>query len=156
MNQNIQNRLKRRLLELREELEGEIVQLSDSILTGAHPVGEHDGCVSESIEKEIMLEHTEEDICQAVSDALTRLDDGTFGRCLACGKKIAARRLEALPYTAFCIGCEYQKENERIQKAKTQAIVANALVGRCKRWPASKASRAKRNYLVGRMRCLPV
>jgi DnaK suppressor protein len=41
-----------------------------------------------------------------VDDALARLDDGTFGACVRCGKPIPPGRLEALPWAAFCIDCQ--------------------------------------------------
>lgn len=40
-----------------------------------------------------------------VQQALTRLDDGTYGECEKCGESINAARLEALPSAAFCINC---------------------------------------------------
>jgi DnaK suppressor protein len=41
-----------------------------------------------------------------VDAALARLDDGTFGVCLRCGREIAPGRLEALPWAAHCIDCQ--------------------------------------------------
>jgi DnaK suppressor protein len=41
-----------------------------------------------------------------VDAALARLDDGTFGVCLRCGREIAPARLEALPWAAHCIDCQ--------------------------------------------------
>jgi DnaK suppressor protein len=41
-----------------------------------------------------------------VDAALARLDDGTFGQCLRCGREIASARLEALPWAAHCIECQ--------------------------------------------------
>jgi RNA polymerase-binding transcription factor len=41
-----------------------------------------------------------------VEAALARLDDGTYGTCLRCGKPIAPERLEALPWAAHCIDCQ--------------------------------------------------
>ena len=38
-----------------------------------------------------------------VERALGKMDDGTYGRCEACGKEIAEARLEAMPATRFCI-----------------------------------------------------
>jgi DnaK suppressor protein len=46
-----------------------------------------------------------------VEHALQRIVEGVYGRCEYCGEKIAATRLNALPYTNSCIGC--QRENER-------------------------------------------
>jgi DnaK suppressor protein len=37
--------------------------------------------------------------------ALRRLDDGTYGRCLTCGERIAGPRLDALPTAHLCIEC---------------------------------------------------
>jgi DnaK suppressor protein len=41
-----------------------------------------------------------------VDAALARLDAGTFGTCVRCGRPIAAERLEALPWAARCIDCQ--------------------------------------------------
>ena len=41
-----------------------------------------------------------------VDAALTRLDDGSFGACVRCGKPISVARLEALPWAAYCIDCQ--------------------------------------------------
>ena len=40
-----------------------------------------------------------------VDTALRRIDDGTYGICVTCGKSIAPERLEAIPWAAQCIGC---------------------------------------------------
>ncbi|MGD9632631.1 MAG: TraR/DksA family transcriptional regulator [Pirellulales bacterium] len=37
--------------------------------------------------------------------ALRRIDAGTFGKCETCGKPVAKARLEAMPFTRFCVGC---------------------------------------------------
>ena len=42
----------------------------------------------------------------AVLAALARLDDGTYGACIRCGRPIAPGRLEALPWAAHCIDCQ--------------------------------------------------
>ena len=50
---------------------------------------------------------------ELVEDALARLDDGTFGTCVRCGKPIAPARLEALPWAAHCIECQAIVDRER-------------------------------------------
>ena len=40
-----------------------------------------------------------------VDAAERRLDDGTYGVCLACGRPIAAGRLEVRPEARTCIDC---------------------------------------------------
>lgn len=37
--------------------------------------------------------------------ALSKIESGTYGTCVTCGKKIAEKRLVALPYAAQCISC---------------------------------------------------
>jgi RNA polymerase-binding protein DksA len=37
--------------------------------------------------------------------ALERIETGDYTSCSNCGKDIALKRLEAVPYTHFCINC---------------------------------------------------
>jgi RNA polymerase-binding protein DksA len=46
---------------------------------------------------------------ELVDAALVRLESGTFGRCLTCGRPIAAERLEALPWAGNCIDCQRER-----------------------------------------------
>jgi RNA polymerase-binding protein DksA len=48
-----------------------------------------------------------------VDAALERLDAGSFGTCLRCGKPIADARLEALPWAAHCIECQSEIDKGR-------------------------------------------
>ncbi|HET9458982.1 MAG TPA: TraR/DksA family transcriptional regulator [Sphingomicrobium sp.] len=41
----------------------------------------------------------------SVKRALGRIDDGTYGECVRCGKEIAPARLDARPEAALCIHC---------------------------------------------------
>jgi RNA polymerase-binding transcription factor DksA len=49
-----------------------------------------------------ILERVEAEL-DDVEHALSRLDDGTYGACAACGKPIGDTRLEAMPATRFCV-----------------------------------------------------
>jgi DnaK suppressor protein len=40
-----------------------------------------------------------------VARALAKLEEGTYGMCDACGRPIAAARLEAAPESVLCIDC---------------------------------------------------
>jgi RNA polymerase-binding transcription factor len=42
---------------------------------------------------------------QDVVRALGKLDDGTYGRCDACGGPIESERLEAIPWATRCVVC---------------------------------------------------
>ena len=43
---------------------------------------------------------------QAVDGALRRLDDGTYGTCVSCGRPIPPATLEAEPLRSRCAGCD--------------------------------------------------
>ncbi|MFN8160781.1 MAG: TraR/DksA C4-type zinc finger protein [Solirubrobacterales bacterium] len=42
---------------------------------------------------------------ERVSRALEKIDDGSYGRCDACGAKIPAGRLQAAPESTLCMAC---------------------------------------------------
>jgi DnaK suppressor protein len=46
-----------------------------------------------------------------IENALARMQDGEYGVCEVCSKKIPMARLDALPYATMCIEC--QREIER-------------------------------------------
>jgi DnaK suppressor protein len=46
--------------------------------------------------------------------ALERLHEGSFGECLHCGQFIGDKRLEALPWTPYCIACQEKIETGEI------------------------------------------
>jgi RNA polymerase-binding transcription factor DksA len=41
-----------------------------------------------------------------VDAASARLDDGTYGRCERCGRRIPDARLAARPTARLCVGCQ--------------------------------------------------
>ena len=45
-----------------------------------------------------------------IDSALTRIQQGKYGLCIKCGKKIPQTRLEALPYALMCIECKTAEE----------------------------------------------
>ncbi len=50
-----------------------------------------------------------------VKGALQRLKEGGFGECAVCGTQIGAKRLEALPWTPYCIDCQEKIERGEIE-----------------------------------------
>lgn len=47
-----------------------------------------------------------------VAHALDRIENGTFGKCEQCGQDIGEGRLEALPYTRYCVECAQSAESD--------------------------------------------
>ncbi len=47
-----------------------------------------------------------------IDSALTRLEQGKYGLCMKCTKKIPQARLEAIPYALLCIECKSDDERK--------------------------------------------
>jgi DnaK suppressor protein len=65
-----------------------------------------------SYQKELLFTRGTHDHGQLaqVKSALERLREGRFGECVHCGTEIGAKRLEALPWTPYCIACQEKIE----------------------------------------------
>ncbi len=55
--------------------------------------------------------------CEAARRALARLEQDHFGRCIECGEAITPRRLEAIPWTEYCVNCQEQRERRELPLA---------------------------------------
>jgi len=52
-----------------------------------------------------------------IENALTRMEDGGYGRCANCGQQINLLRLEAVPWARFCIDCQELAEKGLLEEA---------------------------------------
>ena len=105
---------RRRLLALKKRLGADLTDLEEEAL---RPVGgEAGGNLSDvpvhpadlgtdNFEEELSLGllESEAELLQEVNDALDRIERGTYGRCEVCGQEIPRERLEAVPYTRYCV-----------------------------------------------------
>ena len=102
---------KERLLELRARLRGDVnamasTALKESSSEGASPLHMAD-IGSDAFEQEFTLSlmQSEEETLEQIESALERIEDGAYGRCVECECVIPKTRLNALPYTPFCVKC---------------------------------------------------
>ncbi len=67
-----------------------------------------------SAERDFAIRNLERDTAQLrdVRAALDRIADGSYGLCLNCGEEIRRARLLAVPWSAYCIGCQEAMERE--------------------------------------------
>jgi DnaK suppressor protein len=72
-----------------------------------------------SYTKEFLFSQSNNDraLLQMVENALSRIREGSFGECIACGKEINAKRLEAVPWTRHCIECQEKLEKGQLEEA---------------------------------------
>ncbi len=61
----------------------------------------------------LSLSNAEREQLRLIDEALRRLKSSDFGLCQMCGQKIGKKRLDALPWTPYCINCQQKKEEER-------------------------------------------
>ena len=55
-----------------------------------------------------------------VREALRRIDDGTFGKCVVDGAPIEAKRLDASPWSPYCL--KHQKLLEAAARRETPTL----------------------------------
>jgi DnaK suppressor protein len=96
----------------REALEAERARLREEIAStiqapGQMTYGSQAAAATQVFEQQRDLALRDRAVAQLalVEGALARLDAGTFGTCVRCGKPIAPARLEALPWAEHCIEC---------------------------------------------------
>ncbi len=107
-------RFKQRLLDKERELLSNITRLEgEARATGQAEVRDATDAAtssqgtSESLQEETLASET----LRLVEDALHRIENGTSGKCGACGRPIEATRLEAVPWAAYCL--EDQKKQDK-------------------------------------------
>jgi len=61
----------------------------------------------------LSLSHAEREQLRLIDEALRRLETPDFGICQMCGQPIGKKRLDALPWTPYCINCQQKKEEEK-------------------------------------------
>ena len=97
---------KQNLLKLKDEYESRIDKIEDHIQNPQDDLNEHweDQAISyrqNDMRKNLMSEARQSLIY--VENALSRIENGTYGECEVCGEQIEEQRLEALPYATLCM-----------------------------------------------------
>jgi DnaK suppressor protein len=103
------------LVALRARLRGDVTTMADSALkSGANNNGDlsrmpiHMADIgSDNFEQEFTLSllANEEDTLDMIEAALERIEEGVYGACQECETAIPKTRLNAIPYTPFCVKC---------------------------------------------------
>jgi len=113
-------RLKAALETERDRLEHELSDLERESATNlSETSGENNyrdhmgdqGTATFGKELDMSLEDNVRQLYQSVTKALARIDDGTYGACLRCGKAIPVGRLSAMPAAELCIACKEWEES---------------------------------------------
>lgn len=97
---------KQNLLTLKEEYKTRIDKIEDHIQNPQDDLNEHweDQAISyrqNDMRTNLMVEARQSLIY--VENALSRIENGTYGKCEVCGEQIEEQRLQALPYATLCM-----------------------------------------------------
>ena len=68
-----------------------------------------------SKELNFSLSDTERTMLMQIDEAFNRMRDGNFGVCSNCSATIGEKRLQAIPWTPFCIDCQELQEKGMLQ-----------------------------------------
>ena len=118
-------RFKKILLKMREELKQgwdsfEKENLSQNIRDQVGQVSSFTthpadiGSITDEQERAFLLAGHEKETLDAIDRALERIKNGTYGKCIMCGKNIEIERLLAIPYAEFCLSCKEKIESGEI------------------------------------------
>ena len=118
------NNMKERLEAKRLMLENEIADLTQAHPKPVSPIEANDppsdfedmAVDSDEIQTEQSLLVNEEALLTEVQQALERIEQGTYGKCIDCGKPIPEKRLEAIPWAARDVQCEERLEQRNLSE----------------------------------------
>jgi len=112
---------KKNLVELRTKVSDEMKQIGGGSLKKSQREASGDlsayafhmaDVASDSFERELSWDRAsaEQKVLFHIDDALKRIEEGTYGKCEGCTKKINKQRLKAIPYAKFCRSCKAELE----------------------------------------------
>ncbi|NIO48001.1 MAG: hypothetical protein GTN73_00970 [Candidatus Aminicenantes bacterium] len=115
MNKKERERYRNKLLKKKEEIVNKISETyneSKEVESGiAQDVVDK---AESSYTKEFLLSlsNAEREQLRLIDEALKRIDKKELGICQSCGKNINKKRLDAVPWTPYCIDCQEKEEEE--------------------------------------------
>ncbi|PHS07629.1 MAG: transcriptional regulator [Blastopirellula sp.] len=112
---------KEKILEIRHRMRGDVTHLTEGALNKTRVEASGDlssmpihmaDLGTDAYEQEFSLDmvKAEEDTLGEIQAALERIEAGVYGACTSCGSKVKKARLNAIPFTPFCINCATEQE----------------------------------------------
>jgi RNA polymerase-binding transcription factor len=114
-------RFRKRLLAREQELTTEITRFEDEARDSrAAEVEDPIDQVTSSENKAASFQESTlaAETLKQVRDALGRIEHGTYGQCIDCDRPIEPARLEAVPWTPYCLAD--QKKHDQATSAATR------------------------------------
>lgn len=114
----------KRLRQRQQELEKELASTVEQALTGnANETQDVADQAVAGYQKEMLFSQgtVRNKQLRLVKQALNRLAEGSYGDCVRCYQEIGAKRIEALPWTPYCIECQERLERGEIEPTASVA-----------------------------------
>jgi len=119
MEPELAERFRKRLLQIREEIVGQLRQRGVSAQEigqdGIQDIGDESVTISNR-HLLMSLSQNERAKLMEVDEALDRIENGNFGICEECEEPIPLKRLEVMPDARYCIRCQ-----EDLEKASEES-----------------------------------
>lgn len=117
MKQEFIDKMKGKLLQMRSDILESLAKKNEDFkgLVNAIESGDECDIASDAIDRTMLDSLGQQDAnrLELVNKALTRIAQGKYGVCFACGKDIPMARLEALPWTGMCVDCKSKDEKSK-------------------------------------------
>lgn len=110
---------RKRLLDEERELQTQLARLEGEARD--RDAGE----VQDAVDEATAAQSTEESLSESsrlsatlmqVRDALQRLQAGTYGICVVCGRPIEPGRLQAVPWSPYCLADQEKLETRTVER----------------------------------------
>jgi RNA polymerase-binding protein DksA len=114
MDQTFIQKMENSLTNLKTEIISNLINSNEDfkkIVEGMDPKDFAD-IASDDIDRKMIEALGSQDLkrLRLIDSALTRIQQGKYGLCIKCGKKIPQSRLEAIPYALMCVECKSAEE----------------------------------------------
>lgn len=104
--------LKGMLEERRQEIQQKLRSLRETLPVEAAEVRDAEEQSVDDFVQEVdfALMQMKSETLAKIDEAISRLEDGTYGLCADCGSEISEARLKALPFAGLCLNCQEELE----------------------------------------------
>ena len=114
MEKDFTTKMKEILIEMKKEIVSQLMANSSDfrdIVEGMEAKDSVD-IASDDIDRKMLEAMGAKDLnrLKLIDSALMRIEQGKYGICTKCGKKIPEARLEAIPYASMCVECKSADE----------------------------------------------
>ena len=114
MDKTFLENMKAKLLEQKKTLLDSLADQSEDMKNLVKTVesGDEADVAADVIDRQLLTSIGTQDAIrlQQIENALDRINQDKYGRCIKCGKEIPEERLEVLPYALMCIQCASAEE----------------------------------------------